>query len=449
MNSNLATPLALIVDDEENIRLLLTELLNRIGVKVIQFDNGNKALDFIKKNQVAFTILDIRMPGVDGMEVLRLMRAYNPQALVIMLTAFATIKTAVEAIKMGAFDYLTKPFEVDDLNLAVDRVLKVWRLIEENQKLRAMVEKLPGNMFFGTSAKMLNIQSMVEKVAAYDHTVMIVGETGTGKSLLAKAIHQCSDRGDKPFVWLNCAALPETLIESELFGYEKGAFTGAAQQKKGLLEAAHEGTLFLDEISILSPSAQGKLLLALQEREFQRVGGNKPIQVDVRIIAASNQNLKSMVERGEFRPDLFYRLSVINLEMPPLRERSEDIAPLAQYLIAKHGLIHNLNYELSDEAIRKLLSYSWPGNIRELENAIKQALVLAGDNSRLLPEHFLLPEDVSRSLGVAYMPGETLKEIMNRVEREVIAATMANCNNQVAAAAEKLGVSVRTIYRYL
>lgn len=442
-------PLVLIVDDEPNIRLLLTELLSRRGLEVVQLDNGHKVLDFIKKNQVAFTILDIRMPGVDGLEVLRSIRTFDPNALVIMLTAFATIKTAVEAIKIGAFDYLTKPFEMEDLMVAVDRVLKVWKLIVENQNLKAMVDNLPGNMFFGNSVRMRNIQAMLEKVAICDHTVLISGETGTGKSMLAKAIHQYSNRRDRPFVWLNCAALPENLIESELFGYEKGAFTGAAQQKKGLLETADEGTLFMDEISILSPSAQGKLLLALQEREFQRVGGNKPIRVDVRIIAASNQNLKSMVEKGEFRPDLFYRLSVINLEMPSLKDRFEDIIPLTQYFISKFGLARNINYALNDDIGRKLLNYSWPGNIRELENVVKQALVLAGDNTHLVPEYFLLSEDVRRSMGVTLVPGETLKETLGRFEREVIAATMANCNNQVTLVAEKLGVSVRTIYRYL
>jgi transcriptional regulator with PAS, ATPase and Fis domain len=277
---------------------------------------------------------------------------------------------------------------------------------------------------------------------------MIYGETGTGKSLLAKAIHEYSNRKNAPFIWLNCAALPEHLIESELFGYEKGAFTGATQQKKGQMEMADKGTLFLDELSILSPSAQGKLLLALQEGEFQRVGGNRPIQVDVRIVAASNQPLKTMVERGEFRADLFYRLNVINLELPPLRDRPEDIIPLTHYFISRYSNTENVPL-LNPEIARKLLSYHWPGNIRELENVVKQAVVLNGNERWMSPEHFVFCEEPTKLEECTLRPNETLKDALTRIQRKIIRNILNDCDNQVTKAAEILGVSVRTIYRYL
>jgi len=295
---------------------------------------------------------------------------------------------------------------------------------------------------------MRKIEALLKKIAKSDYTITIYGETGTGKSLLAKAIHEYSNRKDAPFVWLNCAALPEHLIESELFGYEKGAFTGATQQKKGQLEMADKGTLFLDELSILSPSAQGKLLLALQEGEFQRVGGNRPIQVDVRIVAASNQPLKAMVERGEFRADLFYRLNVINLELPPLRERPEDIIPLTHYFISRYSNTENVPM-LTPEAARKLLSYHWPGNIRELENVVKQALVLNGNERWMSPEHFVFCEEPIKYDECTLRPNETLKDALTRIERKIIRSVLNDCDNKIAKAAEVLGVSVRTIYRHL
>lgn len=295
---------------------------------------------------------------------------------------------------------------------------------------------------------MRKIETLLKKIAKSDYTITIYGETGTGKSLLAKAIHEYSNRKNAPFVWLNCAALPEHLIESELFGYEKGAFTGATQQKKGQLEMADKGTLFLDELSILSPSAQGKLLLALQEGEFQRVGGNRPIQVDVRIVAASNQPLKTMVERGEFRADLFYRLNVINLELPPLRERPEDIIPLTHYFISRYCNTENVPL-LNPEVARKLLSYHWPGNIRELENVVKQALVLNGNERWMSPDHFVFCEEPIKLEECTLRPNETLKDALTRIERKIIRSVLNDCDNKVTKAAEILGVSVRTIYRHL
>lgn len=442
-------PLILVVDDEENIRLLLEKVLRSEGIDVITLDNGLKALNFISNNQVAITIMDIRMPKIDGLAVLKKIRAQDPDAIIIMLTAFATIKTAVEAMRIGAFDYLTKPFEIDELNASVNRALKVWTLMEENRTLRAFIKsKQPGNILCSDNPKMQKIETMVKKIAKSDHTLMIYGETGTGKSMVAKNVHQFSDRKDGPFIWLNCAALPEHLIESELFGYEKGAFTGAAQQRKGQLEMADKGTLFLDELSILSPSAQGKLLLALQEGEFQRVGGNKPIKVDVRIIAASNQPLKAMVERGEFRADLFYRINVINLELPPLRERPEDIIPLAQYFVSRYANKENRAF-LSPETARKLLAYHWPGNIRELENVVKQAVVLGGNERFIAPEHFVFCEEPIKAAECSLQPGETLRDALTRIERKIISVVLNECNDQVAEAAERLGVSVRTIYRHV
>ncbi|HPF44187.1 MAG TPA: sigma-54 dependent transcriptional regulator [Syntrophomonadaceae bacterium] len=449
MNEKSKKPLIMVVDDEENIRLLLEKVLRSENVDVITLDNGQKALNFVRTNQVAITIMDIRMPKTDGLEVLKKIKAQDPDAIIIMLTAFATIKTAVEAMRIGAFDYLTKPFELDELHVCVNRALKMWDLMEENRDLRAQInKKLPGNILCSDNPKMKKIESMLKKIAKSDHTLMIYGETGTGKSMIAKTVHQFSNRKDAPFVWLNCAALPEHLIESELFGYEKGAFTGAAQQKKGQMEMADKGTLFLDELSILSPSAQGKLLLALQEGEFQRVGGSKPIKVDVRIIAASNQPLKAMVERGEFRADLFYRLNVINLELPPLRERPEDIIPLAQYFITRYSSRENETL-LSADTARKLLGYHWPGNIRELENVVKQAAVLGGTERIMAPEHFIFCEEPAVSDECSLKPGETLKDALLRLERKIINTVLSECNDQVAEAADRLGVSVRTIYRHI
>jgi len=442
-------PLILVAGDEENIRLLLDKVLRAADLDVVTVDNGQKALDYILNHRVAITIMDIRMPKMDGMEVLKRIKAQDPDAIIIMLTAFATIKAAVEAMRDGAFDYLTKPFEIDDLQVSVDRALKVWHLIEENRSLRALVKRNPpNNILCSNNPKMRKIEALLKKIAKSDYTITIYGETGTGKSLLAKAIHEYSNRKDAPFVWLNCAALPEHLIESELFGYEKGAFTGATQQKKGQLEMADKGTLFLDELSILSPSAQGKLLLALQEGEFQRVGGNRPIQVDVRIVAASNQPLKAMVERGEFRADLFYRLNVINLELPPLRERPEDIIPLTHYFISRYSNTENVPM-LTPEAARKLLSYHWPGNIRELENVVKQALVLNGNERWMSPEHFVFCEEPIKYDECTLRPNETLKDALTRIERKIIRSVLNDCDNKIAKAAEVLGVSVRTIYRHL
>lgn len=447
MTEKFKKPLVMVVDDEENIRLLLEKVLRSEDIDVIALENGQKALNFISTNQVAITIMDIRMPKIDGLEVLKKIKAQDPDAIIIMLTAFATIKTAVEAMRIGAFDYLTKPFELDELNVCVNRALKVWNLMEENRNLRAQIKKkLPGNILCSDNPKMKKIESMLKKIAKSDHTLMIYGETGTGKSMIAKTVHQFSNRKAAPFVWLNCAALPEHLIESELFGYEKGAFTGATQQKKGQMEMADKGTLFLDELSILSPSAQGKLLLALQEGVFQRVGGNKPIKVDVRIIAASNQPLKAMVERGEFRADLFYRINVINLELPPLRERHEDIIPLAQYFLNRYSENASM---LSPEAARKLFNYHWPGNIRELENVVKQAVVLGGSERYISPEHFVFCEEPLKPSECALQPGETLREAITRLEQKIIRTVLSECDDQVAKAAERLGVSVRTIYRYL
>lgn len=447
-NSN-KKPLVLVIDDEENIRLLLEKVLHSDDIDVVTLENGNQALKFLSNNQVSVTIMDIRMPVMGGLEVLKRIRAKDPDAIIIMLTAFATIKTAVEAMRIGAFDYLTKPFEIEELNACVARALKMWQLMEENRNLRAMVTRKPsGEILCSDNPKMKKIEAMLKRIAKSDHTVMIYGETGTGKSLLAKAVHNYSSRKNASFVWLNCAALPENLIESELFGYEKGAFTGATQQRKGQLEVADKGTLFLDELSILSPSAQGKLLLALQEGSFQRVGGNKPIQVDVRIIAASNQPLKAMVERGEFRADLFYRLNVINLELPPLRERPEDIIRLAEYFITCYANGENRPL-LTPETARKLLNYHWPGNIRELENAVKQAMVLGGHERWIAPEHFIFCEEAIKSADCTLQSGETLRDALSRLERKIIYNVLGECNDQVRDAAEKLGVSVRTIYRHL
>ena len=383
----------LVVDDQSSMRLTLTALLKQAGHTLMQAGIGEDALKKIADNDFDVVITDLKLDKVTGLEVLKAAKTNNPQTEVIVLTGFGSIETAVAAMKAGAIDYLTKPFETEELLMAVQRAMERQRLRSEVQRLRTAVEDKeqfkPGNIISASSA-MAHVLEMVGRVAPTDATVLVQGESGTGKELIARAIHQNSPRHNEQFIPINCGALPENLLESELFGHVKGAFTGAHQNKKGLFEEADGGTLFLDEIGEMTPPTQVKLLRVLQDMEVRRVGGNTPVKVDVRVVAATNQMLMERIGEGAFREDLYYRLQVILIDLPPLRERTEEIIPIAEHYLNVYRQKFNKQVNgFTDEAKQALLDYNWPGNIRELINAIERAVILAR-TPEIGPEDFLL-----------------------------------------------------------
>ncbi len=374
----------LIIDDEPKMAGILKRVLTKQGYEVITTSKPEQGLTILQSQPVQIILCDLKMPGMDGIEVLERAKQIQPQAEFIMMTAYATAQTAVESMKKGAYDYLIKPFPLDELKILLARVLKTKTLQEENVRLReALVDKFRFDNIVAESKQMQAVLGRVAKVAPSDASVLLRGESGTGKEILAKAIHQASPRKDKPLVTVNCSAIPTTLLESEMFGHVKGAFTGAVETRKGLFQSADGGTIFLDEIGEVSPAVQVKLLRVLQDGKFQRVGDTAPITVDVRVIAATNKNLEEAIQQGAFRQDLYYRLNVVPIYIPPLRERKEDILPLIEHFARKFQR-PGKTITFAPETIDLFLAYDWPGNIRELENAVEHAVVM-GESQQILP----------------------------------------------------------------
>ncbi|HXF42626.1 MAG TPA: sigma-54 dependent transcriptional regulator, partial [Pyrinomonadaceae bacterium] len=383
----------LIVDDEQSYRQLLSLVFQSDGHLIRTASNGREALEEIRKSPPDVVITDVRMPDMDGIELLRAARELHADIGIIMMTAFASVESAREAFKLGADDFIQKPFDVEELKVIVNKTLEKQRLIDENRAFRR-AQRQRGSIrnIIGNSAKMQAIFQMIETVAEVQSTVLITGESGTGKELVARAIHDLSSRADRPFISINCGAFTETLLESELFGYVKGAFTGANSNRKGLFEAANRGTIFLDEIGEMSPAMQVKLLRVLQEKKVRPVGGHQEIPVDARVIAATNRDLKKMSEEGAFREDLYYRISVIPINLPPLRERSEDIPELVHHFVEKFCQQAGKSLTVSPEAMSLLENYIWGGNVRELEHTIERAVALER-GKEITPER--LPENIS------------------------------------------------------
>lgn len=448
----------LIVDDEPRILLLLQSLLKSNGFEVETASDGAAALAVVNRGGVDITVTDLRMSPMDGMQLFRELKKIQAGMPVILLTAYASVETAIEAMKEGIFDYLTKPFKVDDiltcLKLAEKKVQKQEAMLASmnvDAPLKYRFENL-----IGESPVMTQVCDMIEKVAPSSATVLINGESGTGKEVIAKAIHKNSPRASRPLVAVNCAALPENLLESEMFGHMKGAFTGAYADKQGLFEAAHGGTLFLDEISSMPLLLQGKLLRVLQEREIRRVGGTKDIPVDVRVIAASNANLEQAVVKGTFRSDLYYRFAVITIDIPPLRERKEDILPLAKHFIRLETPQGQPVPGITHEAAQVLMDYNWPGNVRELENAMKRALTFLSEGD-ITPD--LLPSKIVYYAAAMRAPkgdeddfsggDSSLKSFLKQKEREYIERILVASGGDKTKAADTLKVNLSTLYRKL
>ena len=440
----------LIVEDDAAERRLIEFWLQEEGYKTLQASDGKAGLQLFEENLPRLVIADLRMPELNGLELLGRVKAVDPDALFILITAFGTVENAVEAMKLGAADYLLKPLNEDELKMIVRRVLEHRNLVEENRHLRAFTDSaFRFENLVGQSRKMREVFEVALQVAQSDATVLITGESGTGKELLAKAIHQNSLRSKKPFVTINCGAIPETLIESELFGHRKGSFTGAVADRMGKFEAANEGTIFLDEISELQPGAQVKLLRVLQEREIDKVGHTQSIKVNVRVLAATNRNLRNLVEDGQFREDLFYRLSVIAIDLPPLRERKDDIPLLVEHFIRKYSDRYEAPpVSLTPEVLSLLVRYRWPGNIRELENSIERLVVLR--KGRVIAPDELSPEireTKSRIANVALeLPDEGID--LEEIEKEILLQALQKHNWNQTHAARYLNISRKTlIYR--
>ena len=429
----------LVVDDEEKMRHILRLMLEMRGHTVAEAGDGREALERIEELPLDLVIADIRMPGMDGLQLLRAIQQMDIPLPVVFITAFATVESAVEAMKQGAADYITKPFEEERLILTVERVLGLSRIMRENRELREELHRLTrdGSIVCASKA-MQEVLSLAERVARKPGTtVLITGESGTGKEVVARFIHDHSPRCDRRFVAINCAAIAPNLVESTLFGHERGAFTGADRRREGVFEYAHGGTLFLDEIGDLPLDVQAKLLRALQERIIHRVGGNRPIEVDVRVICATNRDLEELVERGEFRSDLFYRINVFPIEIPPLRRRREDIIPLAEHFIRRFREREPEGGELLTQGARRiLLEHQWPGNVRELANAMERAVILAGDQV-VTAEHlaFLKPAPPP-SVGQWRLPPEGIS--LEELEKELIRQALKMTNNNQSAAARLL-----------
>jgi DNA-binding NtrC family response regulator len=431
----------LVADDEPSSRSGLLSLLRQEGFDVTLAEDGYKALGRLEETAPDVLLTDLKMPGLDGIQLLRRARELYPDLVVILMTAFADVETAVQAMREGAEDYLTKPLQIDELVLVIERALERRKLKKETVELRERLkEKLRFDNIIGTSPAMQAVFKTIEQVAPSKASVLITGESGTGKELVAEAVHQHSPRASAPFVKLHCAALAESILESELFGHEKGAFTGSVSRREGRFKQADGGTLFLDEIGDISPATQVKLLRFLQERTFERVGGNETLKVDVRILAATNRDLTHDVAAGRFREDLFYRLNVVNVEMPPLRARPSDLLPLATHFMGRFAKENGKAIVGFDEAaVERITGYRWPGNVRELENVMERAVVLC-DGPLITIKH--LPVGVGAvPRGSVRVPGSTLEEI----ERHAILTTLEAVGGRTVQAAQMLDISVRKI----
>jgi len=442
----------LIVDDEKSLLDLLSRVFTKEGYQVQTTTSAQRAMEIIEKEDLDLLIADIRLPEMSGMEILKRCREIRPDVPVIMITAYGNMKQAIEALKIGALDYIIKPFDIEELKITVAKGMEKRRLEQENLLLKREIrERYSFENMIGKSRAMQEIFALIEKIAGTDSTVLITGESGTGKEMAARAIHGLSRRSDRPFVSINCAALPENLLESELFGHVKGAFTGAVSDKKGMFEVAQHGTLFLDEVGEMSPWTQVKLLRALQERKIRRVGGTEEIPVDVRIIAATNQDLKKRIEEGKFREELYYRLNVISFEMPPLRRRVEDIPLLVNHFLQKYcQQMGKKMKRISPEAMSLLEMYDWPGNVRELENVIERVVAIE-DRETITPAS--LPPEITRparkeETQVIFNPGFNLMDYLDDIAKRYVHQAMMAANWNMRQAASLLGISYRSI-RYL
>ncbi|HWP35580.1 MAG TPA: sigma-54 dependent transcriptional regulator, partial [Thermodesulfobacteriota bacterium] len=456
----------LVVDDEPSVCNYLRTLLGQYGYHAVSVQSGDEAVRQVQTFQPAVVVLDVLMPGKDGLRTLEELKTVRPEVPVIMLSAHGHASTIVKAMKLGAADFLNKPFDPEELNVKVMQVLERVELATEVRSLRAQIqEQNTYQLLFGQSERMREVRQIIDQVAKTDVTVLIRGESGTGKELVARTLHAQSNRKDKPFVKINCAALPEELLESELFGYEKGAFTGAYQRKPGKFELANHGTIFLDEISEMHPALQAKLLQVLQDGEFSRLGGEGDINVDVRVLAATNRDLQRAVREGSFREDLYYRLNVVSVWLPPLRERADEIPMLVDYFLDRYSQRYNRpRRPLSEETMRLFMSYHWPGNVRELENMIKRIVVL-GNESAIQTEFALRSRDRAPAVpaapvtgaaaalpGLPQAPGGgalSLKEIGRRAakeaERAIIAQVLQRTRWNRKEAAEILRISYKAL----
>ncbi|MBU1209026.1 MAG: sigma-54 dependent transcriptional regulator [Proteobacteria bacterium] len=438
----------LIVDDEKVQREMLAGFLVKQGYGAMTAEDGPRALEKFKSGTFDLVLTDYRMPAMEGIQLLKEIKRLNPEAVVVIMTAYGTVGTAVTAMKEGAYDYLTKPIDLDELLLLIQRVEREIGLGQENRELKEQLrEKFKVDFIVSTSRQMGEALNLVGRVAQSQATVLILGESGTGKELIARAIHYSSLRADKPLVKVNCAALPENLLESELFGHEKGAFTGAVARRIGRFEQADRGSIFLDEIGDLSPSLQMKLLRVLQEKEFERLGSNQTIKSDVRVIAATNRNLEEAIQKGTFREDLYYRLNVVTISLPPLRERKEDIAPLVEHFLKKYNRENKKNAtSLSKEVRDLLMNYHYPGNVRELENIMERAVVLCRGETLTVQD---LPLNLRETKVEAALEhareSRNLPAALEEIERQMIANALEKSSGVQTKAAAELGISERVL----
>lgn len=433
----------LVIDDEEDLGKLFSKALP--DYSVIHSLSGAEGLQKVKEEIPNIVLLDLVLPDIAGVGVLRKIKKMYPDILIIILTGHAGVESAVETMKLGAYDYLVKPLPLHRLKIIIDNAMQVCRLDQEIKELKRGIAKIfTINQIVTVNKKMQEILDLVRKAALHDITVLITGESGTGKEMIAKAIHYESNRKGGPFIPVDCATLPETLIESELFGHEKGAFTGADTQKPGKFELANHGTIFLDEIGNLGDSLQKKLLRILQERELVRLGGKKTIPVDVRVITATNKNLDELVKKGRFRDDLYYRINVFPIRIPPLRERKDDIAVLSRHYLERFNKEFNRSIEgITPPAMEILQGYTWPGNVRELENVIKSAIILTSD--WIKPEHLVSLIKPEEKIPAAAGTGQ-LKDITKKVEKEMIEKVLSECRYNKTKAAQQLGIDYKTLY---
>lgn len=445
----------LIVEDELNLRKLLSIILSQQHYQVITVDNAEEAMSIIQQQPIDLILMDNRLPGMSGLDALKQIKKADPETFVILMTAYAGVDTAVEALKLGAIDYIVKPFDLNDLQGLVKRTLELSKAKKQGINLSPKIELSNSDHkghILTNSPNMMELCRNIAKVSQTKTTVLITGESGTGKELVAKTIHFYSTRSTGPFIKVNCGALPETLLESTLFGHEKGSFTGAYQRQIGLFERAHQGTLFLDEVAEMSTNLQVKLLRVIQEKEFEPIGGNRPIKTDFRLIAATNRSLQDMIASGEFRQDLFYRLNVMGLCLPPLRERTNDVMLLARYFANQFCLENNKELlDFSISAVEVLNQYSWPGNVRELSNAIEHAVIISNGlfiYPQDLPAHIITQNKMptfNPDLTIYEQHGATLKDKVKNYEKELIINELKRNNGHRENTAKSLGISKRTL----